>query len=87
MAELVRVKEKFQVTLPVALRKAAALETGDYLEASQWGDGILLRPVSAPKSSRRKVGIVQFLNERRSASRTRADIDAQVAEERAAWDK
>lgn len=87
MSELVRVKEKFQVTLPVALRKAAALETGDYLEASQWGDGILLRPASTQKSKRPKPGIVAFLNERRGAGRARNDIDAQVAEERAAWEK
>ena len=87
MSELVRVKEKYQVTLPAALRKAAALETGDYLEASQWGDGILLWPASAGKAARRRTGIVAFLNERRGAGRTREDIDAQVAEERAAWDK
>ena len=87
MTELVRVKEKYQVTLPAALRKAAALKTGDYLEASQWGDGILLRPASAGKAARRRPGIVAFLNERHGAGRTREDIDAQVAEERAAWDK
>ncbi|WP_213957666.1 MULTISPECIES: AbrB/MazE/SpoVT family DNA-binding domain-containing protein [unclassified Variovorax] len=87
MSELVRVKDKFQVTIPVTLRKAAALETGDYLEASQWGDGILLRPASARKAAKAKAGIVAFLNERRGPGRTRVDIDAQVTAERAAWDE
>ncbi len=87
MGELVRVKEKYQVTLPAALRKAVALETGDYLEASQWGDGILLRPAAPGKTARPRPGIVAFLNEQRGAGRTREDIDAQVVEERAAWDK
>ena len=88
MTDLVRVKEKFQVTIPASLRKAASLETGDYLEASQWGDGILLRPASAgKKNAKPRQGIVAFLNERQGARRTREDIDAQVAEERAAWEK
>jgi AbrB family looped-hinge helix DNA binding protein len=34
MADLVRVKDKFQVTLPVALRRQFAVQEGDYLEAS-----------------------------------------------------
>ena len=88
MTELVRVKEKFQVTIPASLRKAAALELGDYLEASRWGDGILLRPAAAGKTAaRRKSGIMAFLNEQRATSRSRADIDAQVRQDRDAWDK
>jgi AbrB family looped-hinge helix DNA binding protein len=88
MTELVRVKEKFQVTIPASLRKATALELGDYLEASRWGDGILLRPASAGKAApRRKTGIMAFLNEHRAASRSRTDIDAQVQQDRDAWDQ
>lgn len=88
MTELVRVKEKFQVTIPASLRKAAALELGDYLEASRWGDGILLRPVSASRAApRRRTGIMAFLNEQRAAPRSRAEIDAQVQEDRGDWDR
>jgi len=88
MTELVRVKEKFQVTIPASLRKSASLELGDYLEASRWGDGILLRPASAGRAAaRRKIGILAFLNEERATSRSRADIDAQVRQERDAWDE
>ncbi len=87
MTELVRVQEKFQVSLPASLCKAVALELGDDLEASLWGDGILLRPTSAGKTAaRRKTSIMAFLNEERAAPRSRDDIDAQVQQDRGAWD-
>ena len=41
---LVKVKEKFQVTIPIALRKAARLSIGDLLEAEAKGDTIVLKP-------------------------------------------
>jgi AbrB family looped-hinge helix DNA binding protein len=41
---LVKVKEKFQVTIPTALRKAARLSVGDLLEAEAKGDTIVLKP-------------------------------------------
>lgn len=43
---LVRVRRAAQITLPRAIREAAHLEEGDYLEAQMTGAGILLRPVS-----------------------------------------
>ena len=42
--QLVKVKEKFQVTIPTALRKAARLSVGDLLEAEAKGDTIVLKP-------------------------------------------
>lgn len=88
MSELVRVQEKFQVTLPASLCKAAAFELGDDLEASLLGGGILLRHASVGKTAaRRKTSIVAFLNEQRIAPRSRADIDAQVQQDRDAWDQ
>ncbi len=86
MTELVLVKDKFQVTLPAAMRKRTSIETGDYLEISNWGDGILLRPASGVPNKRKRPGIVAFLNEARDNGRSRKDIDGQVAEERASWD-
>jgi AbrB family looped-hinge helix DNA binding protein len=86
MANLIRVKDKFQITIPLALREATALQLGDYLEATQFEDGILFRPqrlADAPASKPK--GIVDFLHETRSLSRTRQDIDASVAEDRASW--
>jgi AbrB family looped-hinge helix DNA binding protein len=41
---LVKIKEKFQVTIPVSIRKAADLDIGDFLEAEIREDGILLIP-------------------------------------------
>ena len=85
MADLVRVKEKFQITIPASLRKSMEVRAGDYLEASAFGDGILFRPkhlVDVPKG---KPGIVAFLNEARSNTRTRKNIDAEIASDRATW--
>ncbi len=41
---LVKIKEKFQVTIPTALRKAARLSVGDLLEAEAKGNTIVLKP-------------------------------------------
>jgi AbrB family looped-hinge helix DNA binding protein len=41
---LVKIKEKFQVTIPTALRKAARLSVGDLLEAEAKNNTIVLKP-------------------------------------------
>ncbi len=41
---LVKVKEKFQVTIPTTLRKAVRLSIGDLLEAEAKGNTIVLKP-------------------------------------------
>ena len=43
---LVRVKEKYQVTLPASVRAKAGLEVGDLLEAKVQGKKITLTPKS-----------------------------------------
>jgi AbrB family looped-hinge helix DNA binding protein len=43
---LVKVKEKYQVTLPASLREKAGLEVGDLLEAKIEGKKITLTPKS-----------------------------------------
>lgn len=43
---LVKIKEKYQVTLPVALREKAGLEVGDLLDAKVEGKKITLTPKS-----------------------------------------
>ena len=40
----IRVKEKFQVTIPTSIRKEAGLVVGDYLEAAVEGRKIVLQP-------------------------------------------
>lgn len=44
LSELVRVKDKFQLTIPRDIRMAAAFLAGDYLEISTVAEGILMRP-------------------------------------------
>ena len=41
---LVKIKEKYQVTLPASLREKAGLEVGDLLEAEVKGKKITLTP-------------------------------------------
>lgn len=41
---LVKIKEKFQVTIPTVLRKAARLSVGDLLEAEAKNNTIVLKP-------------------------------------------
>jgi AbrB family looped-hinge helix DNA binding protein len=41
---LIKIKEKFQVTIPTALRKAARLSVGDILEAEAKNNTIVLKP-------------------------------------------
>ena len=44
---LVKVKDKYQVTLPTAIRKQAGVGIGDLLEVKVQGDRITLTPKSA----------------------------------------
>ncbi len=41
---LIKVKPKFQLTIPNSIRKEASLAVGDYLEAIVEGDNIVLKP-------------------------------------------
>jgi AbrB family looped-hinge helix DNA binding protein len=49
---LVKVKEKFQITIPAAIRKKLGLKVGDYLELEESGDTIVLRPVAVVDKKR-----------------------------------
>ena len=87
MGNLVRVKEKYQVTIPARLREQVPLHTGDYLEASVYQDGILLRPKRLVDTPKPKLGILEFLRESRMATRTREEIDSGLSADRASWDQ
>lgn len=86
MPELVRIKEKFQVTLPASVRRSIALHTGDYLEALVVGGDIVLRPTQvADRPAPGRLSLTAFLNERRHIARTREDIDRTLSADRDAW--
>ena len=87
MANLVRIKDKFQLTLPVQVRKQLAVREGDYLEASVVGDSVVFRP-SQPGSAARPAekSILDFLSEPLPAGRSRRAIEAQLRADRRAWD-
>jgi len=87
MSNLVRVKEKYQVTIPAQLRELIPLHTGDYLEASVYQDGILLRPKRLVDTPKHKPSILDFLHESRTVTRTREEIDVALSADRASWDQ
>jgi AbrB family looped-hinge helix DNA binding protein len=88
MADLVRVKEKFQITIPVALRRQFAVHEGDYLEASLTPDGIVFRQQKLVKTATpRAPTILDFIQERQPKGRTRKAIEAALSADRNAWDK
>ena len=85
MADLVRVKDKFQITIPLALRRQFALSEGDYLEASVSDNSIVLRPTKRVEAMPNTPSLVDFLREPRASQRSRAEIDASLAADRDAW--
>ncbi len=87
MGDLVRIKDKYQVTLPARLREQIHLRAGDYLEASIHEDGILLRPRRWVDTPKRRPSILAFLHESRAATRSREEIDATLAADRVSWNR
>lgn len=85
MTILVRVKDKFQVTLPLRVREATAIRTGDYLEVSVVPEGILLRSRHAGAPARPARTILDFLGEFHGSSRTKAEVDAGLDAQREGW--
>ena len=47
---IVKVKENFQVTLPVSVRKKYKIAVGDYVEAEDAKEGIMIKPVKLVRS-------------------------------------
>jgi AbrB family looped-hinge helix DNA binding protein len=85
MSDLVRVKDKFQITLPANIRRQLAVQEGDYLEVAILDDGIVFRPQLAVKRTSKGPSLISFLNEHRSATRTRKEIDTALASQRDSW--
>lgn len=88
MANLVRVKDKFQITLPVGARRQSEVREGDYLEVSVTDEGgFLLRPQQVLEAGKRQETMLAFLHRSRGLTRPRKDIDQGLEDERASWGK
>ncbi len=42
---IIKIKQKFQITLPVDIRKKLAMKEGDYVKISVKDDSIILKPI------------------------------------------
>ena len=58
---LVRVKEKFQVTIPTELREALHLTVGDILEATVEADTIVLKPKAVVDRREAWNGVIEVM--------------------------
>lgn len=70
---LVKVKEKFQVTIPAVIRRRLALKVGDVLEAELEGDRIVLKPKLVLDRSRALERLLSALREGREGAETVPD--------------
>lgn len=62
---LVRIKQKFQVTIPAAIRESLHLEEGELLEASMKGSAILLTPKAVVNRAELEAAIAEGLEDMR----------------------
>lgn len=86
MPDLVRVKDKFQVTLPAGVRRQSPVQEGDYLEVSATeGGGFLLLPQRLAPAGKAPESMLAFLRRHRDATRSRDQIDRDLATERRSW--
>lgn len=67
---LVKVKEKFQVTIPTTLRKAVRLSVGDLLEAEARGNVIILKPKAVVDREAIDTAIEEGLNDLKAGRTT-----------------
>jgi len=64
---LVRVKQNFQITLPVEVRNALGIAQGDFLEATVCDNAIVLTPktvIDRMEDPRERAQQKEFVNER-----------------------
>ena len=59
---LVKVKEKFQITLPVELRKVLHLAVGDLLEATIQGQTIVLKPKDVVDRAQARQQLIEVMD-------------------------
>jgi len=77
---LVKVKEKFQVTIPTELREALHLTVGDILEATIEHDTIVLKPKAVVDRKEAWNGVIEVMERVHAKQRPRTK-DAKAEEE------
>lgn len=86
----VRVKQKFQVTLPSSVRKAVNIQEGDTLEVSVEDGNVLLVPQSITdrKKKENKDSILDLIgaNQNSGLYRSAEDIDKTIDNLRNEWE-
>ena len=82
---LVRVKEKFQVTIPTELREALHLAVGDILEATIEHETIVLKPKAVVDRTEAWNGVIDVMERVHAKQRPRSK-DPQEQEEEIARD-
>lgn len=85
MADLVRVRDKFQVTIPARVREKVPLREGDYVEVMAVPEGILLKSPSRAGRAAGPKTIREYLRARRSGGLTKSQIDERVESLRDEW--
>ena len=79
---LVRVKGKYQVTIPKEVRRKLGLRVGDYLEVEVQGSAIVLKPkalVDKDEAFERLRSVLKMLREKRAAL-SEEEVEREVLE-------
>jgi antitoxin component of MazEF toxin-antitoxin module len=84
--QLIRVREKNQVTLPREIMESLHLQSPGHLQYTILNDGVLIRPVSATQESK-MAKIRRLAQSAPSAYGTMAEADALIKQQRDAWQK
>jgi AbrB family looped-hinge helix DNA binding protein len=82
---LVKVKEKFQVTIPTELREALHLTVGDLLEATIENETIVLKPKAVVDRKEAWNGVIEVMErvhaKRRPSTRDPKEEEEEIARE------
>jgi AbrB family looped-hinge helix DNA binding protein len=88
---LVKVKEKFQVTIPTELREALHLTVGDLLEATIENETIVLKPKAVIDRKEAWNGVIEVMERVHAKQRPRTQDpkaeEEEIARERKAYRK
>lgn len=84
----IKIKQKYQVTIPASLRKRLELQEGDVLEAREQGGEILLVPqvvvsIKRPADSK---SLSAYVGSARGLLSSVREIDELISHERRQWE-